>query len=271
MQLGLDGRPIDELAIEVIREFAPKSGEGYRVAYSGGKDSCVVLDLVKRSGVAFKAVYRFVPVDPPELRRFIFDRRKIPENHLTVRMPARSLIAIARERGVMPLRHMRWCCEVLKEDAAEGGVVITGIRWAESARRRRKRAMVENCVRSQEWFVHPIISWQTSDVWDYIRERGLPYCSLYDEGWKRLGCVLCPMVRDVERQMLRWPGITRVWRKINDAVWHARHARHARHFTTPDQQWAWWLNRDAKSEKNDCPLFDGILTDELAALAEEDA
>jgi phosphoadenosine phosphosulfate reductase len=258
MQLTLDGRTIDDLAIEVLREFTPKSGEGYRVAYSGGKDSVVVLDLVKRAGVPFSAVYRFVPIDPPELRKFIFEQAKLPENRLTVRMPNRSLFSIARERGVMPLRQLRWCCEVLKEDASEGGVVVTGIRWAESARR-KKRSMVEICRRMNENFVHPIISWTTSDVWGYIRERNLPYCRLYDEGWKRLGCVLCPMVRDVERQAARWPGIVRVWRKISDVVWHTRHTRHTRHFEHPDEQWAWWLNRDARGDLKECPLFDGVL------------
>lgn len=256
MQLSLGGEPIDQLAIEVLRCNAPK--DGYRVAYSGGKDSCVTLDLVKRSGVPFKAVYRFVPIDPPELRHFIYEQRRDASNNLTIRMPKRSLLEIGRERGVMPLRNMRWCCEVLKEDAGDGGVVVTGVRWAESARRRRRR-MVESCRRSGEFFVHPLIAWSSGDVWDYIHERKLPYCSLYDEGWKRLGCVLCPMVRDVERQSVRWPGIVRVWRKINDAIWHTRHTRH---FTHPDQQWEWWLNRDAKSEENDCPLFDGLLTDE---------
>ena len=258
MQLNLDGRPIDEWAIDVLREFAPPGGKPYRVAYSGGKDSTVILDLAKRAGVPFEAVYRFVPIDPPELRRFIFDQRKDLENHLSVKIPTRSLISIARSRGVMPLRQLRWCCEILKEGGFDGEVVVTGIRWEESVKRRR-RAMVESCQRTGEWFVHPIIGWKSSDVWDYIRERNLPYCSLYDEGWKRLGCILCPMSRDVEKQSKRWPGIVRVWRKINDAVWHTRHTRHTRHFTHPDQQWEWWLDRDAKSDTDDsCPLFDGV-------------
>jgi len=258
MQLMTDGRPIDALAIDRIREYAPKDGSPMRVAYSGGKDSDTILDLVKRAGVPFDAEYRFVPLDPPELRQHVKTKCREPENHLRMAMPAVSLISIARKKSVMPLRHIRWCCEILKEHRSEHQLIVTGIRWAESAKRAH-RQMVEACRRTSQFFLHPIIDWTTSSVWDYLRGRQIDYCKLYDEGWKRLGCVLCPMVRDLEKQMARWPGIVRVWRKISDAVWHTRHTRHMRHFDTPEKQWAWWLNRDAKSEEENCPLFDGVL------------
>jgi len=43
------------------------------------------------------------------------------------------------------------------------------------------------------FMVAPIFDWTDEDVWAYIRDRNLPYCSLYDEGFKRLGCIGCPM------------------------------------------------------------------------------
>jgi len=255
MQLMLDGRPIDDLAIDRIREYAPKDGSPLRVAYSGGKDSDVILDLTKRAGVPFDAEYRFVPLDPPELRQHVKAKTREPENHLRMVMPKKSLISIARNKCMMPMRHMRWCCEVLKEQRSEYYLTITGIRWAESQMRKR-RQLIESCRHTGAFHLHPIIDWTTSSVWDYLRERQIPYCPLYDEGWKRLGCVLCPMTRNVEKQITRWPGIARVWRKISDAVWHARSIKH----NTSDQHWAWWLNRDATTDKEpDCPLFDGTL------------
>lgn len=155
----------------------------------------------------------------------------------------------------MPRRNVRWCCEVIKERPGTGLPILTGIRWAESSRR-KKRAMVESCDRVKAFLVHPIIDWKTSDVWDYIRERGLNYCKLYDEGFHRIGCVLCPMTRDVERQMSRWPNIVRIWRRINDVTYDKGGHKC---FASADAQWAWWLNRDASSREEDCPLFDGVL------------
>ena len=57
-------RPKDEIAIDRLREFEPP--EGYYVAFSGGKDSITVLDLVRRSGVKYDAHYSLTTVDPPE-------------------------------------------------------------------------------------------------------------------------------------------------------------------------------------------------------------
>jgi len=65
----LFGKVNDEIAIERIKSFEPP--EGYYVAFSGGKDSIVVLDLVKRAGVKYDAYYHVTGIDPPELVHFI--------------------------------------------------------------------------------------------------------------------------------------------------------------------------------------------------------
>ena len=255
MQLALDGRPIDELAIDVIRDYAPKD-EPYCLAYSGGKDSTVLLDLAERAGVNFIARNQWIPIEPPELRAFVRDVAKTKP--IIIERPKRRLIDVAIEKKLLPMRNRRWCCDVLKESVPAEKCVLTGIRASESSNR-AKRRMVESCTKLHAFFVHPIFDWNNSDVWQYIRERNLPYCSLYDEGFKRLGCVLCPMTRNIEQQKQRWPGQVRVWRRIADAVYAVQ--QNSPH-KTADDNWNFWLKRDshARTEEEDsCPLFAGMM------------
>uniref|UniRef100_A0A6M3LFR6 Putative phosphoadenosine phosphosulfate n=1 Tax=viral metagenome TaxID=1070528 RepID=A0A6M3LFR6_9ZZZZ len=56
----------------------------------------------------------------------------------------------------------------------------------------------------------PIFHWLEWEIWEYIDSNNLPYCSLYDEGFSRLGCVICPFLchgikGDLLRHMQRWP------------------------------------------------------------------
>ena len=69
------------------------------------------------------------------------------------------------------------------------------------------RRMVEMCYKTHTTTVNPIIDWTTDEVWEFIREYKVPYCSLYDEGFKRLGCIGCPMASKETRQyeFERWP------------------------------------------------------------------
>ena len=67
------------------------------------------------------------------------------------------------------------------------------------------RRIVEMCYKTHTTVVNPIIDWTTDEVWEFIREYNVPYCELYDKGYKRLGCIGCPMqgskgmIRDFEQ------------------------------------------------------------------------
>ena len=72
---------------------------------------------------------------------------------------------------------------------------MTGIRWAESNKSRSTANHVETCFqdRSGKRYFSPIIDWTDADVWAFIhKEVAIPYCTLYDEGFPRHGCILCP-------------------------------------------------------------------------------
>lgn len=69
------------------------------------------------------------------------------------------------------------------------------------------RRLVEQCYRTRKTLLNPIVNWTDQDVWDFIHAYNIPYCSLYDEGFTRLGCIGCPLSgrKNMERDFERWP------------------------------------------------------------------
>ena len=132
-----------QTAIERLRAFEPKD-RPYWLAFSGGKDSCVILELAKMAGVKFEAHYNVTSVDPPELVRFV--KKVHPEVSFDIPHDKNgkpiSMWSLLKERATPPTRIMRYCCEKLKESAGTGTVTITGVRWAESANRRTNQGVI---------------------------------------------------------------------------------------------------------------------------------
>ena len=242
------------MAITRLQEFEPP--EGYYLAFSGGKDSIVVYDLAMKASVKFDAHYSQGGIDPPELVQFI--RQHYPRVDF-------ERVPISIWRGVaihgMPRRQSRWCCELIKENHGGGRRVVTGIRWQESSRRRARR-MVEICQTDKtKIFLHPIIDWARGDVWEYIRTNALPYCSLYDEGFKRLGCVLCPMQTDKQTQidLRRWPKLAEAWKRACYRYYEAGDSHPSvKRWATAEEFWQWWLSRKGEPQVNQaqCIMFD---------------
>ena len=70
------------------------------------------------------------------------------------------------------------------------------------------RRSVEICYRTRKTIINPIIDWDDSDVWEFLNEVAkVPHCKLYDEGFKRIGCIGCPigMARNMIKQFKRYP------------------------------------------------------------------
>jgi len=248
--------PVDKvaIAIERIKTFEPE--DGYYVAFSGGKDSEVVLDLIERSGVKYDAHMNVTTVDPPELMRFV--REQYPS--VTLERPETSMYKLIVKKRYPPTRVVRYCCAYLKERGGEGRRVVTGIRWQESSRR-AKRQYVESCKYGRgKTYLHPIIDWSEDEVWEYIRARGLPYCSLYDEGKTRIGCVMCPMIgaKRMRADAERWPKFAAMYRRACNASYEKAIADglDRKTWTCGDDMYEWWLsNRPAdRSEDELFPL-----------------
>lgn len=251
-QLNFDGEDKIGVAIARLQEFEPF--EGYYFADSYGKDSCIVDRLLDMAGVKHDAHYSQGGIDPPEL--VYFGREFHPDT--SIERPAMSIWRGIAKKG-MPRRQSRWCCELIKEKNGSGRRVVTGIRWQESSRRKARR-MVEVCRNDRtKIFVNPIIDWTAKDVWEFIRRENIPYCSLYDDGFKRLGCVLCPMEtpRQTSVELLRFPKLAEAWKRACYRYWEAG-SEGTKRWDSPEKMWRWWLSRKGEPKVNEaqCIMFD---------------
>lgn len=78
------------------------------------------------------------------------------------------------------------------------------------------------CISGKEsLLISPIIDWTEHDVWEFLNDvMRVPYCELYDEGWRRLGCIGCPMSspKHKREEEKRWPYVKRNWIKAIKAI-----------------------------------------------------
>jgi phosphoadenosine phosphosulfate reductase len=212
-------------AILFIRRHEPP--EGYFVSFSGGKDSIVSLHLAYIAGVRYQAFFINTGIDPPPVVTFI--REHYPEVRFLY--PRYSFFEGIR-RNSPPLRNRRWCCELLKKVSTANIPLkhrIIGNRKEESVLRFNQER-VDYQSRYRFHLYRPIHDWKEWAVWQFIERYQLPYPSLYDEGWSRIGCVVCPYICtknmvQINRNRERWPGIFNAFEHAVADWFHSRQAR----------------------------------------------
>ena len=103
------------------------------------------------------------------------------------------------------------------------------------------REVVDFCIKQRKTIVNPIIDWDESDVWEFIHENNLRYCELYDEGFKRLGCIGCPLAghKAQERDFKRWPKYKELYTKAFQKMLDAK--PNAYGWKTGEEVMEWWL------------------------------
>ena len=78
------------------------------------------------------------------------------------------------------------------------------------------------CIHGKEsLLISPIIFWTEKDVWEFLNDVvRVSHCSLYDEGWHRIGCIGCPMSSHKQKMIEneRYPHVKRNWIKAIKAI-----------------------------------------------------
>lgn len=238
--------------------------EGYIVGFSGGKDSLVLLDLVKRAGVRFVAHYSVTSNDPPENVYYI--RKYFPEVRFLHHK--RNFFRLMEVKGLPTVFH-RFCCEKLKENIGAGSVVLTGVRAEESVKRakypelniysRRKEhadrtrvrtldSVIENehkCIKGKDKvMLYPILQWTEAEVWQYIHSNNLPVNPCYEKVG-RVGCMFCPFSRREELEMYEkmYPKFKDLFLRSLSVYLDKRTEPDVYGLKTPEDYYNWWKSK----------------------------
>lgn len=253
-------------------------GKPLMICYSGGKDSDVLIELAKTANINFEVVHSHTTADAPETVRYI--RKKFRELELenipcsisypTYKGNPTSMWDLIVQKKMPPTRIIRYCCAVLKETSGKGRAIATGVRWAESIKRKNNRGIYEDINKSKDkriilnndnddkrrWFercelkaktvINPIIDWTDVDVLDFLKEQKCELNPLYGCGFNRVGCIGCPMAgKKRYNEFRRYPKYEQLYLHAFDRMLEARRAADMNDkWQAARDVFRWWLEED---------------------------
>lgn len=223
-------------AKRLIKENEPE--EGYYVGFSGGKDSVVLLDLVKRTKVKFEVFYNVTTIEHPETLEFV---KTFPE--ITIIEPKNTIDELIVKKGFPPIRKYRYCTTELKVKHGNDRLKLLGIRAEESARRADLEPIQ---LEGRDRHIFPIFNWTTADIWQYIGKYNLRYNPLYDRGYKRVGCILCPFAstKQIEMEFEKYPEVVERYHQACLKAFEVQKekGKQYRTFSNGEDIFQWWKN-----------------------------
>ena len=254
---------IEQIAIERIQKFA-KLAEKMKfevcLGFSGGKDSQVVYDLCKRSGISFKAYFNHT-FESPETLRFI--REHYPDV-IWRRDYKYGFIENIKIQGFLPTVQKAFCCDNYKHNPKYvDKCSVVGVRRQESSKRasrttisfKNKTTKKKMSVEVSEYFKEncqsvgtasviqllPIVDWTKDNVLDYIHSHQLPVNPEYEHS-ERVGCIVCPKAGFTSnyKSLIRYP-------KLINAFISARNRG--------GQNVDWIITSDNKDYSDDKPYY----------------
>lgn len=181
----------------------------YYVAFSGGKDSVVALDLVQRAlpHDAFLVLFGDTQMEFSDTYDLVEKQKEIcakEDIKFIVAKSEQDPEFTWHEFGT-PSQTMRWCCSVHKTapqilklreltgDPSFRGMAFTGVRGDESVSRSQYDDVTYGGKHKGQYSCHAILEWSSAEVFLYIYENNLLLNETYKKGNSRAGCLVCPM------------------------------------------------------------------------------
>jgi 3'-phosphoadenosine 5'-phosphosulfate sulfotransferase (PAPS reductase)/FAD synthetase len=212
------------------------------VSFSGGKDSTVLLDLVRQdypdvpavfcdTGLEYPEIRDFVktfdnvvwlkpkmgfknvlekygyPVAGKEISQFVYELKhtkldKVRNLRLNGRYYGTRLCGCIPKKWKIlidaPFDVSHKCCDVMKKRPMDhyakisGRKAIIGTMASDSfLRQSQYKKQGCNAFDAKVPKSTPLSFWMESDIWQYLKERDVPYCKIYDMGYHRTGCMFC--------------------------------------------------------------------------------
>ena len=180
----------------------------FYVAFSGGKDSIVLFDLVRRAlpHSTFKVLFGDTGMEFPDTYDIVREIKQLCDDEKIEFISAKSHYSPAETWNLFgpPATTNRWCCSVhktapqiiaLRERAGKPdftGMAFIGVRAAESKARSEYEYVSNGEKHKGQYSFNPILDWDTSELFLYIYSNRLPFNNAYIKGNRRVGCLLCP-------------------------------------------------------------------------------
>ena len=209
-----------------------------------------------------------------------------------------SMWRLIEEKSMPPTRLVRYCCAVLKEASTPNRMAAVGVREDESIKRRgrdsfavlerRKREaeyrstahtyamfkldkyggedayqckVIQGAKQHKDLIVNPIYRFTDRDVWEYVQRFKVPMNPLYEKGYRRIGCIGCPMggANQMKMEFADNPKYRANYIKAFERMLKRRNERGLKngYFTDGEAVMRWWLGENPNQVTFDDILEEG--------------
>ena len=212
-------------ALTFIKNVVKSVNKPVTVAFSGGKDSLATLLLVlKALGPKIKILFIDTGIEFPETVNYTlkFLQQLGLENRLLVKRVSKDVFWRVVEKFGPPGRDYRICCKtnklgpttrLIRENFPNGCLTFIGQRKYESERRSKEPKIWRNPWVPGQIGASPIHNWTALQTWLYIFKTRIPYNPLYEIGFFRIGCWVCPALKlaEIENIKKTHPSLWEKW------------------------------------------------------------